>query len=186
MTVTVSATEDDALTALNVFVMGILPAGWVTTVGQHNRVPTPSGSYVQMTPLSRERLSTNRKAPVVFTSADGVTTSTQQILQPVRLTIQIDARGEGAADVIQTISTLFRDEYGVSVFRATGVPLVPLYTSSPRQLPLTTAENQYQDRWGLDADMQLNSILTITQETADELSVGLIEMDEKYPPVGVS
>lgn len=60
MSITVGPTESDTLAALRGFLLQVLPAGIPIVQGQQNRVPEPKASdFVVMTPIRRERLSTN-------------------------------------------------------------------------------------------------------------------------------
>lgn len=55
-----SLTESQALTALRAFLLTVLPEGVEVTRGLDNLVPEPIGAdFVVMTPVLRERLSTN-------------------------------------------------------------------------------------------------------------------------------
>lgn len=174
-TVVLSVSESDVLAALRAFLLPLVPSTWEVIRGLQNRVAPPAGSYVLMTPIGRERLSTNRRLSAPFSV---------QILQATRMTVQVDVRGESADDVAYAIATLFRDTYGVAALKASGLPIAPLYTTSPKQIPLVTAEKQYQDRWSLDVDVQVNAILTVTQQTAETVLVGIHEIDETFPPKG--
>jgi hypothetical protein len=93
----------------------------------------------------------------------------------IEVTIQCDVHGLPGAggvagDNAARIATLFRDQYGVSAFEAQGLPLAPLYTSDPRQLPFDNAEQQSEERWSLDLVMQASIAVTTPQQFADQLS----------------
>ena len=102
-------------------------------------------------------------------------------LQPTRVVIQLDVHGPNGADNAQIISTLFRDDYAVQQFATSGIDVSPLYADDPKQLPFLNAEEQYEDRWVVEAHMQANEIVTAPQQFADSLVVGLIDVDERYP-----
>src|ERR1044072_142734 len=57
------------------------------------------------------------------------------LLMPTRVTVQLDVHGPNSAENAQTISTLFRDDFAVQAFKASGFDVTPLYVSDPRQLP---------------------------------------------------
>lgn len=110
-------------------------------------------------------------------------------LQPVKFTAQLDVHGEFSADNVHIISTLFRDEYGVELFKASGFDVTPLYASEARQLPFKNGEQQIETRWTMDVVMQCNPIVTVPQYFADQLnfgvlgvSSGVISVDASYPP----
>ncbi len=105
------------------------------------------------------------------------------LVQSAQVTVQLDfhdADGSTGANMAQTISTLLRDEYGVAAMEPNGV--VPLYADDPNQIPFINDQQQYEWRWVLEAQFQVNQKTTVPQEYADAVNVGLIEVDGKYPP----
>lgn len=94
---------------------------------------------------------------------------TDAILQKTEVVIQADVHGPSSADNAARISTLFRDQFGVSAFQDTGLDIAPLYTSDPRQMPFDNAENQVEERWSVDLHMQANVTITTTAQFADRL-----------------
>ncbi len=117
-----------------------------------------------------------------ITPAQGMACGTNSLLQPTKVTVQIDVYGPNSADYAQTISTAFRDEYGVDLFAASGFDVAPLYADDPRQLPLVDGEAQYEDRWMIEAVMQANVTVVVPQQFAGALSLDLVEVDAAYPP----
>jgi acetylornithine deacetylase/succinyl-diaminopimelate desuccinylase-like protein len=103
-------------------------------------------------------------------------------LQPTKVTVQIDVHGPASADNAQLISTLFRDEYAVNQFAASGFDVTPLYTSDPQQTPFDNGESQVEYRWTMDAVMQCNPVVTTQQDFAGALAIGVIEVDATYHP----
>lgn len=110
-------------------------------------------------------------------------------LQPVKFTAQLDIHGEFSADNAHIISTLFRDEYGVELFKASGFDVTPLYAGEARQLPFNNSEQQVETRWTMDVVMQCNPIVTVPQYFADQLNFGdltttsgVISVYASYPP----
>jgi hypothetical protein len=60
MSVSLSLTEVQTLTALRSFLLSVMPAGMEIVRGQDNRVPEPAGTdFITMTPILRSRLGTN-------------------------------------------------------------------------------------------------------------------------------
>lgn len=106
------------------------------------------------------------------------------MVQAAQVTIQLDFHadddGSAGADMAQTASTLLRDEYGVGAMEPSGV--VPLFADDPKQLPFINDQQQYEWRWVIEAQFQVNQKTTVPQEYADAVNVGLIEVDGKYPP----
>lgn len=93
----------------------------------------------------------------------------QTLLQPTKVTVQLDVHGPSSADNTQTITTLFRDQYAIDQFATSGFDVTPLYHSEPRQVPFIDAEQQYEDRWTVDVAMQANPIITVPQQFAAQL-----------------
>ncbi len=105
----------------------------------------------------------------------------KNMLQKVKMTVQLDVHGEDSADLAHILTTAFRDEYGVQAFEDSGFDVVPLYTSDPRQIPFTNEEQQIESRWVVDAVMECNPIVTVPQQFADALVLGIINVDVEFP-----
>jgi hypothetical protein len=102
-------------------------------------------------------------------------------LQKTRVTFQVDVHGPNSADNVQTISTLFRDDYAYQFFVAQGFDVVPLYGDDPKQIPFINGEQQYENRWTLDVVMEANATVTAPQQFADQLAVTVTEVEADYP-----
>jgi hypothetical protein len=105
----------------------------------------------------------------------------QIFLQPTRITVQLDVHGPNSAENAQTISTLFRDDFAVQAFAASGFDVTPLYVSDPRQLPFENENQQIENRWVIDAVMQANQIIRASQQFADELGINVVSIEAVYP-----
>ncbi|MGZ2484275.1 hypothetical protein ACVITL_002798 [Rhizobium pisi] len=106
----------------------------------------------------------------------------ETLLQPTRVTVQLDVHGNNGAENAQTISTLFRDDYAVQAFKASGFDVSPLYVSDPKQLPFENENHQIESRWVIDAVMQANQVLAgLPQQFADELDIAVIDVEAAYP-----
>lgn len=106
---------------------------------------------------------------------------TQMLLQPTKVTFQLDVHGPASADNAQIISTTWRDEFAIDQFATSGFDVTPLYASDPHQVPFMNGEQQFENRWVIDLVMQCNPILTVPQQFASALNVDLIEVDAAYP-----
>jgi hypothetical protein len=104
------------------------------------------------------------------------------MMQPTEVTIQLDAHGPESPDYAQRISTVLRSAYGCDLMAQNGLGVVPLYTSDPHQMGFRTGEDQTDNRWTLDAVLQANLTVTAPQQFAGAVEIGLIEVDERYPP----
>lgn len=175
---TLTLTESQTLQALGQFLVAILPTGTQIVAGQDNRVAAPqAANYAVMTPIMRTRLATN-----LTTYTDGFPSNpeTRQDVQATQVTIQVDTFGPLSADNAHVIQTLFRSDWAVDQFATSGFDVTPLYTSDPRQMKFTNESHQVEQRWTIDAVLQTNPVVTVTQDFADELVVGVIEVDAAY------
>lgn len=178
MTATASVTENDALTALRMFITALLDPAVEVVRGQDNRVGEPrSDNYVVMTTMGRVRLSTN-----IVSYADVPGAGLRSSREAVELTIQLDVHGPASTDNAQILASLLRDGYASEAFAATGLAVRPLYASDPRQMPFINGEDQYEDRWTLDAVLQVNPVVSVPQSFADHLAVHPVSVDSAYPP----
>lgn len=177
---TLSLTESQTLQALGQFLVAVLPVGTEVVAGQDNRVASPqAANYAVMTPILRTRLATN-----LTTYSDGFPSNptTRQDAQATQVTVQVDVFGPLSADNAHLIQALLRSDWGVDQFATSAFDVTPLYTSEPRQMKFTDESHQVQQRWSLDAVLQCNPIVTVPQDFADQLAVGVISVDEAYPP----
>jgi hypothetical protein len=110
----------------------------------------------------------------------------KQMMQPVQKMIQVDVHGPNSADNAQIISTLFRDEYGVTQFAGVGAgvgqfiievsgigafDVTPLYCNDPRQVPYLNAEQQFEERWVVETALQVNPIVSVPQQFAGSVTL---------------
>lgn len=103
-------------------------------------------------------------------------------LQPTELTVQLDVHGPASADNAQIISTMFRDEFAYDFFVRLNGNVTPFYADDPRQMAFTNEEQQIEDRWVIEAKMQINATVSAPQQFAERVDLGLIEVDATYPP----
>lgn len=150
-------------------------------------VGVASGTKVTALISGAGGVGTYRVAPSQ-TVADGTLSAGRKAMtQAAEATVQLDFHSEdetSAGNMAQTVSTLLRDEYGVEAF-ANQVPprgVVPLYADDPRQMPFVNDQQQYEWRWVLEARFQVDQQVSVPQEYADAVEVGLIEIDSHYPP----
>lgn len=173
MTVTISITDDDVFTALGNFLVSVLPTGTEVIQLQDNGVAMPSGPFVGMNNGNMKRLATNTD-----TYNDPVTTlGTKLIGSPSAYTMTVDLYGPDSGAWAATVQALFRDEYVTSLFPDN---IQPLYADDPIQIPLINGEQQWEQRWRLQAVMQTSSVVTVPQDFAASLSVSLKEVEAEY------
>ncbi len=177
MSLAISVTQDDVYTAMETFLSGVLPTGVPVIRGLPNRaaMPQPVPGFVMMQTLTQNRLN----MPVhSWDYGASSPPSTLDIEQGIELPMQIDCYGPTSGDWAATISTAIEDQFG---FDAIGPNVEPLYCNQARMMPLTDEELQYEERWSLDLHLQINPIVTITQQFADQLDMSVVNVTEKYP-----
>ena len=108
-------------------------------------------------------------APPQNVPSGALAAGTNQVLTPTRLTVQLNVHGPASGDNVQVIQTLFRDQYAVDAFAAANPAVAPLYTSEPRQIAFENAEAQYEERWSIDLELQINPVVQVGQQFADQL-----------------
>lgn len=111
----------------------------------------------------------------------GMACGVATLLQKAELAIQVDIFGPLSADYAQTISTTFRDQYGVDLLAASGLSISPLYADDPRQMAFVDGEQQYENRWTLEAVLQADQTVTVPQQFAAALAIDLAEVEAVFP-----
>jgi hypothetical protein len=176
MAATISITETQAFTVLRAFVLSLADLSPNNVIrGLQNRVAMPVGDFIELTPLFAGPLSTNVQTYAPNASASNNERSTQ-------FSVQIDCYGDLAMDRANTLSMMIRSPYACEQFAASGIDMQPLYANDAHQLPFTTGEAQYMERWGFDAHLQMNPVVSVPQDFATTLVVGLIDVDVVFPP----
>lgn len=179
MALTTDLDQDAITTAVRAFVVSVAPAGTPVVLGQVNRVPPPKAPlYVILTPTTRPRLST-----VVSTwDVNNPDPANLAMLAPAQMMIQCDIFGANAFDLASTLEVAWRSPYGCAALDALNPLIQPLYADEPRQLAFIDGNQQYEDRWSVDLNLQINQTISVSSQFADTLEVGLIEVDSTYPP----
>lgn len=154
--------------AMNVgaVVFGVGVAANTTVVNQISGTPGGDGNYTI--------------APSQTVTSTTLSAGATVIEQSTEVVYQIDVHGPASADNVQTISTAFRDQYGVSLFAGTGV--TPLYCEDPRQMPFQTAAVQYEGRWSVDLHLQVNPVISVPVQFADLAVITVVDVNVAYPP----
>ncbi len=166
-----SILETNVFTALRAFILGLVACEVVRAQG--NRVPMPVGDFIALTQTGTQLLSTNTHTYDV---------NSETILSPTQFTIQVDCYGANSQARAKTIATLLRDDYGCQALAASGFDISPLYAGDAHQMPLVDGELQYEERWTFECVLQINPTITVTTETADTLSIDVLNVDRTYPP----
>lgn len=181
MPTTITPTETDVFTALRAVALLILPDGVEVIRGQANKVSSPAADdYVVTTSSLRGRLATT----VETWDHDDPAPTELTFETSTRATIQCDVHGPNAADNATRLASLLRTGWACEQFAAQNLGVTPLGTSDPKQAPYINGEQQYEDRWAVDVELQINPVVTVPEQFADALTIGLINVDAAYPPGG--
>lgn len=170
--------QDSIYVAMSAFIqaqLGLAQALVLQGLPNRSAMPPASPGFVamQLTRTSRLRYNidtwdTTNPAPEVIS-----------IEQGTKVWMQLDFYGASAGDWAVITSTLLRDEVGVLALLPN---CVPLFTSEPMLAPLDDDEEQYEQRWVMEAYLQYNPVVTVPMDFADTLTVDVINVDEMYPP----
>lgn len=106
--------------------------------------------------------------------ATGIAAHTQK----VQVVVQLDVHGDNAFENARAISTLFRDDYGVSAIQAANAAVTPLHADEARQAPFTNGEQQYEWRWVIEATLQVDETVTVhaAQPFTDTVTVDVLNV----------
>ena len=181
----ITPTDDILFKVLGDFIEGLIDCK--TVQGFVNRAAMPIGGFIAMTTLRQIRLSTNTTVyndtfaeqdvffggeEVVFdgqTIAFGATPNgTKAVTQAIEWTVQLDCYGLQSMQWANILTTLFRDEFSCSALK----PYIqPLGADDPISLPLINGEQQYEQRWVVEAKFQYHSTTTVSQQFFDRAVV---------------
>lgn len=161
--------------SLRYFLIAALPAGVEIVQAQDNFVPMPLGGFVSMNNVGQNRLGRS----IVNYADSGTNPGHKKVETHVEYTMQVDFFGPESNAWATTVQALFSDDFAFDLFP---VNIKPLYADGPTQIPLITGEEVYLQRWKLMCVMQVNPVITIDQDFADALSIGVKEIDATFPP----
>lgn len=171
MTYTITITEAQVFTAIRNWLLNAV-AGEIVQ-GWENRVATPSGGFVVMSGLVKQRLSTNETS-----YPDDATESNTQSID---YHIQLDAYGSNAGDWAAILTTAYRSDQACTFFASQLPGLAPLYMEDARQSPLVTGEQQYESRWTMVIHLQYKPSISDAQASAATVTAGIINVEAVYP-----
>lgn len=173
-----SLTQTQVEALLRAFLIQILPAGVAVIIGQANRVPEPQvDNYVITWATLRKRLGTT---VVSWDQSEGGDPTQMANTESLRLDMQLDFHGADSTDNAQVFATLFRSGYACDYFSGSGMQ--PDYCSDGQQAPFINGELAFEDRWTLNAVFDANITVSSPQQFANDIQLGLIEVDATYPP----
>lgn len=166
-----SIDETQLFTALRSFLLELVDCPVYR--GPLNRTAMPVGDFIVMNPAGQTSLSTNVTA---------YTDTTKSVVRSTQWSAQLDCYGALSGDRAQVIATMIRDPWACERFAALDPDVQPLHATDAKQLPLVTGEHQYEKRWTLEVSLTYKPAVTVAQESATELDIEFIEVDERYKP----
>ena len=167
MNLTPDVTEDDVFNAVTAFLLSILPDLGADHIiqGQGNRTPPPpEPEYIVISPGGRVRLAQNVET---WDLADPAPTG-GNISQSTQYAVAVEVHGDSSGDTSQVITTVFRSDYGVTLFPSN---VTPLYCEDPQQLAFLDAEAQTENRWQFNMFLQITPAVSTPQQYANTLGV---------------
>lgn len=161
-------------------VTGLAPALVIKGLPNRSAMPPASPGFVAMMLTRAKQLRTPE-------STYGVTVppTALDLEQGTEIRLQLDLYGATSGDWAVILQTLLRSEPGC-VALAGADPLnpvcQPLYASDAHLAPLDDSEDQYEERWTIEAILQYNPVTSVPMQFADTLELTVINVDEAYPP----
>lgn len=117
-------------------------------------------------------------SPTQTVSSEPISAGAKTAKQAMQYTVQIDCYGPLSSDWAAMLSTMLRDEYAC-LSMAPNVQ--PLSADDPKMMPLVDGEQQYEQRWTLTALLQYNPVTSTPMQFFDGATVGLVDVDMRYP-----
>lgn len=185
----VTPTLEDVYDVLQPFIVtitGLDPSVVIQGLPNRTAMPEADPGFVSMQATLTKRLRTNIDGG--WNGVDNPTGVNSE--QGTMLRVQLDCYGAASGDWAVMLSTLLRGEYGCAQLAGTdgeGNPVVPplcqpLYVDDAKMAPLVDTEDQYEQRWIVEAILQYNPVTTTPMQFADAASVTAINVDKAYSP----
>lgn len=153
-----SGTQEDAQMAVFQYVRSLMPDDVPVILAQENDVDIPKPPFVIINPGRTVRLATNSHDY----SVDGQVT----LEQAAQVDMQVDTYGQGGADRMGILTTLWRDEHACDWFSQNFPDMAPLYAEQRQQVQFINEAQDYEERWTADLAMQVNQRITLPLESA--------------------
>lgn len=167
----------DLYTTLKAFIVGVTgldPKLVIQGLPNRSSMPLAEPGFISMQGILQTRLNTNIDS---WDQTDPeATTGTAEM--HIQVKVQLDCYGSASNAWATMLQTLLRDETGCL---ALAPNFAPLYTGEPFLSPLDDSEEQYEERWTLDAELQYNPVTSTAPQFADTLTATIVNVEEAYP-----
>jgi hypothetical protein len=119
-------------------------------------------------------LGTYAVVPAQEAASESMAAGRRLATESVQMAIQVDVYGPNSGNFVQSLSAMFRDGLAVDHLAAISPVISPLYADEPRQLAFSDGEQQYENRWSIDVELQIDQTITVPQQFADTLKVNVV------------
>jgi len=144
-------------------------------IGSRVWAPGVADGTVIVAPLTGSGgLGTYAVVPAQEVESQSMAAGRRLATESVQMAIQVDVYGPNSGNFAQIVSAMFRDGYAVDQFAASSPAISPLYADDPRQLAFSDGEQQYENRWSIDVELQIDQTITVPQQFADTLKVNVV------------
>jgi hypothetical protein len=178
MSYIVSITQEQLYEVLSTFLQSVSGLGQSLVIqGLPNRTAMPPAApgFVTMQLTRAGRLNYN----IVTWDTTNPAPTEISVEVHVMLRLQVDFYGATSGDWATIFAALWKDETACLALE----PLAdPLYANEEMLAPLEDDEQQYEQRWTIEAFLQYNPVVTVPMQFANVFTVTLINVDETYPP----
>lgn len=174
MRVQISITESQLVDDLVIFFKTLVDGEVIR--GLPDQLPAPMRECIVITPMAALGLS----LPLMTYADPSPESGARTITQATQWSARVDSYGEQAQDRALTLAMALRSQHGCDFLKELG-HAQPLYSGEITHLPVDSADHPRFERWSFDTALQFNPSITVPQQFADQLHVGLIEVDTTYP-----
>lgn len=140
-----SVTQQDIYKEVRAYLLGLFSCPPQTVIqGYQNNNPLPNEAVV-MTILFENELD-------MAVSHYDLAADKTAVQQSVEVTMQVDCYGPQAATRARKLATLWKNHYTTAALKS----CQPLYSNSPKRLPIINEQSVYEDRWLVELTLQYN------------------------------
>jgi hypothetical protein len=117
--------------------------------------------------------------------SETISAGAKTVTMNVKATIQLDfhSADETSGDLANVVSALMRDSFAIDQFanQSPNYGVVPLYADDARQIPFLDDSQMIEWRFVVDALVQANIAVSVSQTFSDSIALDLESVDEEFP-----